>query len=199
VAKACRADAGFTLIELLVVMAILVIVVGGLTTMLVNGSSAELRMNQRVQAQQQALGALDRLRADVHCASAAQAQTIDTYPGLKLAVGNCYASTPTVSWCAVPVTSSRFQLYRSTSTTLGVTCTAGDTTRMLVSDYLTSGTAAFATPTIPQFTLQNVNVDFTVRVNPTGVANVYRLADSIVAQNSTRCTTSGGCTPSTVS
>jgi type II secretory pathway pseudopilin PulG len=187
------------LIELLVVMAILVVVVGGLTTMLVNGSSAELRVSQRVQAQQQALSALDRIRADVHCASAAQAQTINTYPGLKLAVGSCYASTPTVSWCAVPVTSSRFQLYRSTSTAVGVTCTAGDTTRTLVSDYLTSGTTAFGTPTIPQFTLQNVNVDFTVSVSPTIVANVYRLADSIVAQNSSRCATSGGCAPPTVS
>ena len=32
----------------------------------------------------------DKLRYDVHCASAAQAQTINTYPGVKLAVGNCF-------------------------------------------------------------------------------------------------------------
>ena len=194
----CRADAGFALIELLTVMAILGIVLGGLNVMLINGSSAELTLNRRVQAQQQARSALDEIRSDVHCASAAQAQTISTYPGLKLAVGNCSASTPTVSWCAVPVTSGRFQLYRSTSTTAGVICTAGDTTRALVADYLTSAGTLFATPTIAQFALQSVSVDFKVSVNPTASRDVYRLTDSIVAQNSQRCASSGGCTPTAV-
>jgi prepilin-type N-terminal cleavage/methylation domain-containing protein len=194
-----RSDSGFTLIELLVVMAILGIVLGGLNVMLINGSSAELRLNRRVQAQQQVRMTLDKIRSDVHCASAAQAQTISTYAGLKLAVGSCSASTPTVSWCAVPETSGRFQLYRSTSTTAGVICTASDTTRLLVADNLTSAATLFATPTIPQFALQSVSVDFKVSVNPTVSKDVYRLTDSIVAQNSPRCTTSGGCTPTTVS
>ena len=197
--KRWRSDAGFSLIELLVVMAILGIVLGGLNVMLINGSSAELTLNRRVQAQQLARSTLDKIRSDVHCASAAQAQTISTYPGLKLAVGNCSSSTPTISWCAVPVTSGRFQLYRSTSTTAGVICTASDTTRLLVADNLTSASTLFGTPTIPQFALQTVSVDFKMSVNPTVSKDVYRLTDSIVAQNSPRCATSGGCTPTAVS
>jgi prepilin-type N-terminal cleavage/methylation domain-containing protein len=193
-----RADAGFSLIELLVVMSILGIVLGGLNVMIINGSSAELTLNRRVQAQQQARAALDKIRSDVHCASAAQAQTISTYSGLKLAVGSCSPSTPTISWCAVPVTSGRFQLYRSTSTTSGVICTAGDTTRSLVADNLTSTAALFATPTIAQFALQSVSVAFKVSVNSTVSRDVYRLTDSIVAQNSQRCVSSGGCTPTAV-
>jgi prepilin-type N-terminal cleavage/methylation domain-containing protein len=194
-----RAEAGFTLIELLTVMSILGIVLGGLNVMLINGSSAELTLNRRVQAQQQARTALDEIRADVHCASAAQAQTISTYSGLKLAVGSCYGTTPTISWCAVPVTSGRFQLYRSTSTTAGVICTPGDTTRTLVADYLTSADTLFATPTIAQFALQSVGIALQVSVNPTVTRDVYRLTDSIVAQNSPRCQTSGGCSPAAVS
>ena len=109
----------------------------------------------------------------------------------------CSGSTPTISWCAVPVTSGRFQLYRSTSTTAGV-CTAADTTRSLAADYLTSASTLFVTPTIAQFALQSVSVDFKVSVNPTVSRDVYRLTDSVVAQNSQRCASSGGCTPTAV-
>ena len=73
--------AGFSLIELLVVMVILGVVLAGLTTAFVSGSKAETDLNRRFQAQQQARLALNRIRWDIHCASAAQAQTIGTYPG----------------------------------------------------------------------------------------------------------------------
>ena len=110
-------EKGYTLIELLVTMIILSIVVAGLTTIFVSGSNAEAQLNNRFQAQLQARTALDKLRLDIHCASAAQAQTMNTYPSVKLAVGNCYAATPTISWCVVQVLASppRYQLYRTTS------------------------------------------------------------------------------------
>src|SRR6185437_11170000 len=97
-------EQGFSLIELLVTMVILVIVLGSLTTVFISGSSAETTLNLRFQAQQNARLALDRVRTDIHCATAAQAQTINTYPGVKLADGNCYAATPTISWCVVQYT-----------------------------------------------------------------------------------------------
>jgi prepilin-type N-terminal cleavage/methylation domain-containing protein len=183
---------GYSLIELLVTMVILVIVLGSLTTVFVSGSSAEAGLNRRFQAQQNARLGLDRIRTDIHCATAAQAQTINTYSGLKLAVANCYAATPTISWCAVPVTASRYQLYRST-TTGATTCAAGDAAKVLISDYLTTN-SAFTTATIQQYTLQRVGVDFKVSVNTTTpTADVYELTDSIVARNATRCITAGGC------
>jgi len=184
---------GYTLIELLVVMLILGVVVSGLTAVFVSGSSASVDLNRRFAAQQQARLALDRIRTDIHCATAAQAQTINSYPGVKFAVANCYASTPTVSWCAVQVTSSppRYALYRTTATTN--TCTSSDASRVLVADYLTTS-SAFTTSTIPQYSLQTVGVDFNVSIHPTTkTRDVYRLTDSIVARNSTRCATSGGC------
>jgi prepilin-type N-terminal cleavage/methylation domain-containing protein len=190
-------EGGYSLVELLVVMVILGVVLSGLTTVFISGSNAELDLNRRFQAQEQARAAFDRIRGDVHCASAAQAQTINTYPGLKLNVTNCYASTPTVSWCAVGASNpTRTQLYRTTATTS--TCTSSDTSRVLVADYLTTSNGVFTTSTIPQYSLQTVAVDFTVSVHPTNTKDRYRLNDSIVARNSTRCTTSGGCSVPTV-
>jgi prepilin-type N-terminal cleavage/methylation domain-containing protein len=188
-------EEGYSLIELLVTMIILVIVLGSLTTVFVSGSSAEATLNRRFQAQQNARIALDRIRGDIHCATAAQAQTINTYPGVKFAEANCYAgAATTVSWCAVLVTAApaRYALYRST-TTGGTTCAAGDAGKVLVADYLTSS-SAFTTVTIPQYTLQRVGVDFKVSVNPTtATKDVYELTDSITARNATRCVTGGGC------
>lgn len=195
---------GYSLIELLVVMVILGVIMGALTTIFVSGSHAELDMNRRFQAQQQVRLALDSIRADIHCASAAQAKTIGTYPGLKLAInntsglGNC-STAATVSWCVVQVSStpSRYALYRSTATTN--ICTSTDTGRLLVADYLTTSTNVFTTTaTISQYSLQTVGVDFRVSVNPTTTQDIYELGDTIVARNSTRCTTSGGCTAPTV-
>jgi prepilin-type N-terminal cleavage/methylation domain-containing protein len=182
-------EQGYSLIELLVTMVILVIVLGSLTTIFVSGTSAEASLNRRFQAQQNARMGLDRIRSDVHCATAAQAQTINTYPGLKLAVGNCYALTPTVSWCAVLVTSSpaRYALYRST-TTGATTCTSSDAARVMIADYLNSS-SVFTTAAIPLYTLQRVGIDLKVSANEkTSTAEVYELTDSIVGRNSTRCT-----------
>jgi prepilin-type N-terminal cleavage/methylation domain-containing protein len=187
-------EQGYSLIELLVTMVILSVVLAGLTTVFVSGQSAEATLNRRFQAQQNARLALDRIRGDIHCASAAQAQTINTYPGVKLAVGNCYSSTPTISWCVVQYSATpvRYQLFR-TATTGATACTGTDASRVLVADYLTSS-SAFTTTTIPQFTLQRVGVDFKVSANAkTSTADVYELTDSIVTRNGTRCVTSGGC------
>jgi len=187
-------EKGYSLIELLVTMVILVIVLGSLTTVFVSGSGAEATLNNRFQAQQNARLGLDRIRGDIHCASAAQAQTINTYPGLKLAVGNCYAATPTISWCVVQYSATplRYQVFRST-TTGATTCTGTDAARVLIADYLVSSTA-FTTATIPQYTLQRVGVDFKVSANArTSTKDVYELTDSIVARNATRCVTAGGC------
>jgi prepilin-type N-terminal cleavage/methylation domain-containing protein len=190
--RAAREEGGFGLIELLVVMVVLGVILGGLTTSFVSASNAEADLNNRFQAQQQARLALHRVRGDIHCASAAKTQLIGSYPGVKLAVANCYASTPTVSWCVVSVSVAppRYQLFRSTATSN--VCTPSDSTRVLVADFLTNSTA-FATSTIPYQGLQTVDVDFRVSVSATATKEIYELRDSIVAANSTRCASVGGC------
>lgn len=185
-------EGGYTLIELVVVMAILGVVMTGLTTIFVSGSSAELDMNRRFQAQQQARLALDKIRGDIHCASAALATTINTYQALELNTTKCHPSSTTPApstydyWCVVPVTTTpvRYALYRSESNAAATstTCTASDAARLLVADYLISNTA-FSVPSIPKYALETVAVDFKVNVNPSVTHDVYELSDSIVARN----------------
>jgi hypothetical protein len=117
---------------------------------------------------------------------------------VKLAVGNCYSATPTISWCVVQAlaTPPRFQLYRTTSTTN--ICQSADASRVMIADYLTSS-SVFTTATVPQYSLQTVGVNLTVSTNQkTKTAEVYKLSDSIVARASTRCGTVGGCAAPTV-
>jgi type II secretory pathway pseudopilin PulG len=189
-------EEGYSMVELLIVMLILGTVLASLTTVFVAGSGAEINLNQRFQAQQQARLALDRIRTDLHCAAAAQQQTIGTYTGsLKLAETSCYAyaATPTVSWCPVSVTSTRYQLYRSTATSN--ICTSSDSTRILVADYLTTSSNVFTTAAIPQNSLQTVGIDIKVSANTkTSTLNAYELKDAIVVGNYTpRCNTNPTC------
>lgn len=192
-------EKGYSLVELLVTMVILSVVIGGMTTVFISGSKAQVRLDERFQAQENARLALDRLRVDIHCATAAQAQTINTYPGIKLNVSSCSTTSP-VSYCVIQFSTSpvRYQLYRATGT--GSTdCTASDTTRVLVADYLTSS-SVFTTSAIPQYSLQTVGIDLKIGVDSASTtANAYELTDSIVARNSTRCTGSSTCAVPTVS
>jgi prepilin-type N-terminal cleavage/methylation domain-containing protein len=63
-------QAGYSMLELLMVMVILGTVIGALTTLFVQASNAEFDMNRRFQAQQAARVAIDKMRREIHCASA---------------------------------------------------------------------------------------------------------------------------------
>jgi prepilin-type N-terminal cleavage/methylation domain-containing protein len=60
-----RCERGFTLIELVQASAILSVVLTALTVLFVQATNAELRMNERFQAQQRARVAVDRMRRHV--------------------------------------------------------------------------------------------------------------------------------------
>lgn len=62
-------ERGYTLIELVQVSAVMSIVLGGLTVLFVQATNAEMQMNERFQAQQNARLAVDRMRREIHCAS----------------------------------------------------------------------------------------------------------------------------------
>ena len=63
-------QAGYTMIELLMVLAILGTISGAITTLFIQATNAEFEMNRRFQAQQAARVAIDKMRREVHCASA---------------------------------------------------------------------------------------------------------------------------------
>ena len=185
-----RDERGYTLIEMLVVMAILGVVMAGLTTIFVSGSHAEVDINRRFEAQQEARLALDKIRTDLHCASAAEIDA--TYGYLKIAEDNCSAAH--VSWCALtsPTMTGRYGLYRTTNTTT-TRCTAADTSKVMIADYLTRNTGLWSF-NAPDGMLEVISVDFPISANPTAGRDVYELKDMLVARNSTRC--SGTCAQS---
>ena len=101
---------GYTLTEMLVVLAILGIVLAALVQLFVSASNAQVDMNNRFQAQQNARLALDGLRREIHCASAVPPDTAGDVASratsititLRLATycpTNTTACTGDVTWC----------------------------------------------------------------------------------------------------
>jgi len=179
-------ERGYTMVEMLVVMSILSIVIAGLTTVFVSGGRAELDLNRRFQAQQQARLALDKIRVDLHCASSAEVDATSGY--LKIAEDNCSSSHVTYCAAASPNMPGRYALYRTTDTTTN-RCGSLDTSKRRVADYLTRNTGLWSF-SAPDGLLEMISIDFPVSVNPTATRDVYELKDVLVARNSLRCTTS---------
>src|SRR5437879_4784882 len=132
-------QAGYTLMETLVVMTILVIVIGAIADGFTSASRAETDQTARADDQEAARQALDRLRRDIHCASAATvAATNLALPqngytlNLTVSPGQCVAVTAGksvlqngsdgVQWCTVLKGPNHYALYRTVVTT----CDAAD-------------------------------------------------------------------------
>jgi prepilin-type N-terminal cleavage/methylation domain-containing protein len=208
-------EAGYTLLELITVMAIMGIVLAGLTTSFHAGLSAEAGSIRRTQAQQNARLALDRMRVDIHCASAAQAPQENPYGGFTLTLTEspniCPAVTTTssgVQWCTLPYTGSttHWQLFRFLGTQLD-DC-GGDGVSTLLVDYVAqptsgwpanSGTSPTPTdwdgnlwPSAPICAVGNlpsVSLSMTINVDPDTHAEAhYDLSDTIALRNALRCT-----------
>jgi prepilin-type N-terminal cleavage/methylation domain-containing protein len=70
-----RAEGGMTLVELLVVLVIMVVVLAALVDLFVSAIHSQTDQTNRVSAQQDARLALERLRREIHCASAVTASS----------------------------------------------------------------------------------------------------------------------------
>lgn len=172
-------EGGYSLVEMLTVMAVLAVVMGAISTLLVQGSKAEIDMNNRFQAQSNARLALDRLRREVHCASditpaGASASITLTMPSHCPTAGG----SPTITWCTRPAGTDRWELWRYA----GAACSG---TGVSVADYLTSQTP-FNFAVQSASSLATLGVSFPVDVEPGEGALPYTLSDDIVLRNSTR-------------
>jgi prepilin-type N-terminal cleavage/methylation domain-containing protein len=165
-----RRQSGYSMVELITVMVILATIMTGLTTAFVQGSTAELDANRRVQAQLQATGGFDKLRRDVHCASSA------SIVSATMTLSGCGSGS--VSWCTVG-SGSRYGLYRLA----GASCNA---TGKLYADYLISSSVFTYTASVAQTSLAKVHVDLKVNVNPSKTRETFELVDDIVLRNSKR-------------
>jgi prepilin-type N-terminal cleavage/methylation domain-containing protein len=177
---------GYSLIELVISMAIMGVILGGLTTIFVSGSKAEVDANQRFQAQSDGRVALDKMRADVHCASTATSTS--STATLTMPAGCKSASNTTVTWCTSSVASSttRYALYRYQGSG---TCTGG----AKWADYLTQANA-FTFTQQSTSSLAKLRVYLPLNVTP-GKKRTYALQDDIYLRNSTRTCTTGSPSP----
>src|SRR4051812_48506412 len=188
VRRILRADAGYSLVEMLIVLSIMTTVMAGLTTLVVQGSNAELDMNNRFQAQLNARLALDKVRREIHCGSVAtpagqSSLIVVTLPSY------CKTGSGSITWCTRSIGTNRFGLYRIPGAP--GTCTGG----VKWADYLTPTASApgcssalciFTYTAQSSVTLARMHVDFPVNVKPVKTVELYELADDIVLRNSSR-------------
>ena len=189
--RAVLGEGGYALTELLTVLAILLIVLGGLTALFVSATKAEVDMRERFEAQQEARVALDALRREVHCASAmTQPASPSATVTMTLPVG-CPSGSGTVTWCTVSAGTDRYRLYRKA----GASC---DSSGKQYADYLAPdltssdqttvcGSPAslcifeYSAPTAT--TRAKLKVELPVDLKPTDTSRAYKLIDGLVLRN----------------
>jgi prepilin-type N-terminal cleavage/methylation domain-containing protein len=110
-------DAGFTLTEMLVVMAILGVILAGLTQLLVSALHSQTDQTVRAQGQQDARLALAKLRREIHCGGTVSPNPNGTWPtkSITITLGSWCptnaAGSVSVTWCtsaAAPYTLWRY-------------------------------------------------------------------------------------------
>ena len=143
-------QAGYTLIETLVAMTLLIIVISAIAEGFTSASKTQTDQTALAGDQEAARMALDRLRRDIHCASAASATertsgvpangytlNLTVNPNQCVAVtaggGAGLGGSDGVQWCTVPINGStnRYALYR----TVVSSCDAADAVFQV--DYVT--------------------------------------------------------------
>jgi prepilin-type N-terminal cleavage/methylation domain-containing protein len=165
-------ERGFSLVELLQVTVILAVVLGALTVVFVSAMNAEVDMNRRFQAQQEARLAVDKMRREIHCASAvtptgAASSITVTLPAQCPTAGG---SLTNVVYDTVLVSTERYQLRRA-----GVR----------IADYITAGTVFnYTAPATGK--LGSLRVELPVNVKPSDAGKTWKLLADIVLRNTTR-------------
>jgi prepilin-type N-terminal cleavage/methylation domain-containing protein len=191
-----RAEEGFTLIEVLVVMIVLMAVLAPLTASFVSAQTAQVDQTRRMDAQENARTALDRMRKDIHCAHGvtdpyandAGGYTIVMTETNTTGVSECPNLVQTnasgVQWCTIPVggATDRFRLYRENDP--DEQCDGADATFM--TDYLTRGDI-WASPTCVTGQYATVEVTMPVDLDPSKNPGSYRLGDQIALRNGDIC------------
>lgn len=181
---------GMTLIELLTSMAILAVVLTAIVGMFVSGLNAEVDMNNRFQAQQNARLALESMRQDVRTAcnsSGVTEQPIATKSSQPTASWSntvtldysCTQAAPNgssqLTWCVQSISANDYGLFRQS----GPTCSSA--TGVKEADQLTSDLAFALAP--QSGARPQLQVWFPVDASTSATGGSYLLNDVVLLRN----------------
>jgi type II secretory pathway pseudopilin PulG len=188
---------GMTLIELLTTTAILGFVLSGIIAVFVSGLHAEVDMNKRFQAQQEARLALTSMRTDIRtaCSTPAVSVLVNGTPqpvpagtaGDTVVLGFCgagttWSSTPLsyVTWCARSEggNPAHYGLFRESAN--DPNCATGST-GIRKADSLT--TAPVFTSVTQSGVRPELAVKFPVDADLSRIGGLYTLSDTIMLRN----------------
>jgi prepilin-type N-terminal cleavage/methylation domain-containing protein len=167
-------QAGYTLLELLMVLAILGTVTGAITTLFVQATNAEFEMNRRFQAQQGARVAIDKMRREIHCASAVTPTGISasitvTLPAQCPSAGGSQTNV-TYDMNQV-VAGQRYQLRRNS---------------VVLADFSTQQNAFEYAPPVTDTSLGKLTVTLPINTKPSDASKQWKLVADIVLRNTSR-------------
>jgi type II secretory pathway pseudopilin PulG len=169
---------------MIVVLAILGIVLAGLTQLFVSANNTATDVTARFQAQQNGRLALDALRRELHCASTLTPTTGFPVTSVTITLGSYCLGAPTggsVTWCTVG-SGQRFALWRY----VGSSCSG---TGVEKADYLTTGqvfTNFNSGGAANGGTRAKLSVNLPVDTDLRRVGGLYDLQDDIVLRNASR-------------
>jgi len=204
-------ERGIAIAEMIVTMAVMIVVGAALTNVVVEASTAEVRINRSFQAQVQGRLGLDKLRRELHCAGSVSVVSANgaavaagtSGNGINVILGGyCPTNGLTsdtslsvkVTWCtsASTLKTGDYALYRLASLTSQPVCSTGG---IKWADYLTTATP-FCLPDTSHScggTFKSTNSLPTLQVNlplnlngPSSTSSSFRLVDDIALRNSAR-------------
>ena len=175
-----RGQAGYSMLELLMVMVILGTVIGAVTTLFVQASNAEFDMNRRFQAQQAARLAIDRMRREIHCASAITPTGASSSISVTMPAGCPLSGGTTVTYDMNQIVAGqRYTLRRKVETPI-----AGPP--VVLADYSTLQNAFNYTAPVLGVSLGKLTVTLPINTKPSQPGKQWKLVADMVLRNTTR-------------
>jgi prepilin-type N-terminal cleavage/methylation domain-containing protein len=169
-----RGQGGYSLIELLMVVTILGTVIGAVTTLFVQASNAEFDMNRRFQAQQSARVAIDKMRREIHCASAITPTGAASSISVTLP-----AQCPSSGGALTTVTYDMNQIVAGQRYTLR-------RNNVVLADFSTLQSAFNYAAPVAGTSLGKLTVTLPINTNPTQANKQWKLVAPMVLRNTTR-------------
>lgn len=165
---------GYSLVELLMVTVILGTVLGAVTTLFVQASNAQVDVNRRFQAQQSARLAVDKMRREIHCASAITPTGVSSSISVTLP-SQCPSSGGTLTTVTYDmnqiVAGQRYTLRRN---------------NVILADFSTQQNAFDYAAPVPAVSLGKLTVTLPINIHPSTPNKQWKLIAPMVLRNTTR-------------